>query len=277
MKATIFDIQRNSFVDGPGIRTTVFFKGCNLKCKWCHNPESQSARAQMMFYKNKCTGCGKCMEVCPNKLEKCDFCGKCTYLCPNDARKLCGMEYSVDEVLKEVMKDKVFFDASDGGVTFSGGECMLRIDFLTEILKKCKENKIHTAVDTAGNVPWECFEGIIPHTDLFLYDIKCFSESLHISGTGVSNKLILENLKKLSGNFDGDIIIRVPVISGFNADMDEMKKISEFVESLKIKEVELLPYHKMGEHKYEALNMNITPYDVLQDDKISIYKKIFFV
>ena len=277
MKATIFDIQRNSFVDGPGIRTTVFFKGCNLKCKWCHNPESQSARAQMMFYKNKCTGCGKCMEVCPNKLEKCDFCGKCTYLCPNDARKLCGMEYSVDEVLKEVMKDKVFFDASDGGVTFSGGECMLRIDFLTEILKKCKENKIHTAVDTAGNVPWEYFERIIPHTDLFLYDIKCFSESLHISGTGVSNKLILENLKKLSGNFDGDIIIRVPVISGFNADMDEMKKISEFVESLKIKEVELLPYHKMGEHKYEALNMNITPYDVLQDDKISIYKKIFFV
>ena len=155
MKAMIFDIQRNSFVDGPGIRTTVFFKGCNLKCKWCHNPESQSAKRQMMFYADKCTGCGKCKEVCPNGLKSCGFCGKCELYCPNDARKICGREYTVDEVFAEIVKDKSFYDNSGGGATFSGGECMLQPDFLCEILKKCKENGIHTAVDTAGNVPWE--------------------------------------------------------------------------------------------------------------------------
>ena len=152
MKATIFDIQRNSYVDGPGIRTTVFFKGCNLHCSWCHNPESQSALPQMMFYKNKCTGCGKCKEKCPNHLESCELCGKCTLYCPHDAREICGKEYTVDEVMREILKDKVFYENSGGGVTFSGGECMLQIDFLEEILKECKKNGIHTAVDTAGHV-----------------------------------------------------------------------------------------------------------------------------
>ena len=193
MKAVIFDIQRNSFVDGPGIRTTVFFKGCNMRCKWCHNPESQSAQKQMMYYKDKCTGCGKCAKVCPNQLKKCDFCGKCELYCPADARKICGKEYSADEVFNEIAKDKTFYENSGGGATFSGGECMLQIGFLCEILKKCKENGIHTAVDTAGNVPWEYFEKILPYTDIFLYDVKAFSEDLHKRGTGVSNKLILEN------------------------------------------------------------------------------------
>ena len=164
----IFDIQRDSFVDGPGIRTTVFFKGCNLHCAWCHNPESQSAKPQMMFYKNKCTGCGKCREKCPHNLESCDLCGKCTVYCPHDAREICGKEYTVDEVLREIRKDKTFYKTSGGGVTFSGGECMLQIEFLTKILKACKENGIHTAVDTAGHVPFEFFERIIPYTDLFL-------------------------------------------------------------------------------------------------------------
>ena len=137
MNAIIFDIERNSYVDGPGIRTTVFFKGCNLHCAWCHNPESQSAKPQMLFYKNKCTGCGKC-----------------TLYCPHDAREICGREYTVDAVLREILKDKSFYEASGGGVTFSGGECMLQIDFLVEILKVCKENGIHTAEDTAGHVPY---------------------------------------------------------------------------------------------------------------------------
>ena len=122
MKATIFDIERNSFVDGPGIRSTVFFKGCNLRCKWCHNPESQLPKKQMMFYKDKCNGCGKCAKVCKNHLEKCDFCGRCELFCPQDARKVCGKEYTVDEVFSEVIKDKAFYDNSGGGVTFSGGE-----------------------------------------------------------------------------------------------------------------------------------------------------------
>lgn len=274
MKATIFDIERNSFVDGPGIRTTVFFKGCNLRCKWCHNPESQSAKKQMMFYKSKCTGCGKCKEVCPNKLEKCDFCGKCELFCLQDARIVCGKDYTVDEVFSEVIKDKSFYENSGGGVTFSGGECMLQIDFLLEILKKCKENGIHTAVDTAGNVPWSSFEKIMPYTDLFLYDVKCLSQQLHIEGTGVSNKLLLENLKKLSACFDGDIIIRVPVICGFNADEAEIRSIGEFLKTLKVKKTELLPYHKMGEHKYDALGIACEKYTVPSEEDMAVYIKI---
>ena len=160
MKATIFDIQRNSYVDGSGIRTTVFFKGCNLKCKWCHNTESQSFEKEVMFYGDKCMGCGRC---CNLTVEDENF------ICFNDAKEICGREYTADEVLKEILKDKSFFENSGGGVTFSGGECMLQIDFLSEILKKCKENSIHTAVDTAGCVPWENFERVIPCTDLFLY------------------------------------------------------------------------------------------------------------
>ena len=160
MKGNIFDISRASLVDGPGIRTTVFFKGCNLRCAWCHNPESQSARAQMLVYQNKCTGCGKCKEKCPHDLESCNLCGKCALYCPHDAREICGKEYTVDEVLKEILKDKTFYDNSGGGVTFSGGECMLQIDFLEELLKACKQNGIHTAVDTAGHVPFDYFERI---------------------------------------------------------------------------------------------------------------------
>ena len=165
--ATIFDIQRSSYVDGPGIRTTVFFKGCNLHCAWCHNPESQSPTPQMLFYRSKCTGCGKCREKCPNALEKCELCGNCTIYCPHDAREICGEEYTVDGVLKEILKDKVLYENSGGGVTFSGGECMLQIDFLTGILKACKENGIHTAVDTAGHVPYERFEQILPSKPAF--------------------------------------------------------------------------------------------------------------
>ena len=198
MKATIFDIQRGSFVDGDGIRTTVFFKGCNLKCKWCHNPEGISPKIEKLFYKDKCTSCKKCDEVCINKKKSCTLCGKCALYCPNDAIEICGKNYTENEILDIILKDKSYYDTSNGGVTFSGGECMLQIDFLTEILKLCKENGINTAVDTAGNVPYEYFEKILPYTDTFLYDVKCITEDLHKQFTGVSNGLILSNLKKLA-------------------------------------------------------------------------------
>ena len=252
-KAIFFDIQRNSFVDGPGIRTTVFFKGCNLKCAWCHNPESQSAKPQMMFYKDKCTGCGKCKSVCPYHLEQCELCGKCTLYCPADARMLCGKEHTVDEVLKEVLKDKAFYETSGGGVTFSGGECMLQIDFLAEILKKCKENGIHTAVDTAGHIPFESFEKILPYTDLFLYDIKIFDSQKHKQYVGVSNELILENLKKLFER-KAKLWIRIPIIPDVNDSIEEIQKIKDFLKTIGTPEkIELLPYHAMGENKYRAI------------------------
>ena len=273
MKAFIFDIERGSFVDGPGIRTTVFFKGCNLQCKWCHNPESQSKNKQILFYRDKCTGCGKCKSVCPYAFEKCDFCGKCALYCPQDVRKICGKEYTVEEVLSEILKDKEYYGNS-GGVTFSGGECMLQIDFLKAILEKCKENGVHTAVDTAGNVSWEYFEKILPHTDLFLYDVKCFSEDLHKDGTGVSNRLILENLQKLSEN-KAEIIIRIPVIPEFNGNLCEMQKIANLLNGLKISKVELLPYHAMGEHKWFAIGKDPEHFTVPNSTDVDDFKKLF--
>ena len=241
--ALLFDIQRASFVDGPGIRTTVFFKGCNLRCAWCHNPESQSAKKEMLFYKNRCTGCGKCKEKCPNSLEKCDFCGKCALFCPHDAREICGREYTLDEVLREVIKDKAIYENSGGGVTFSGGECMLQIDFLEEILKRCKEEGIHTAVDTAGHVPPEYFERIIPYTDLFLYDVKISDTEKHKKYVGVGNELILSNLDRVLSR-DCRVIVRTPVIVGINDSEEEIKAITKI--AARAEKIELLPYTALG-------------------------------
>lgn len=259
MKATIFDIQRNSYVDGPGIRTTVFFKGCGMRCKWCHSPESRSFEKQILFYRDKCRGCGRCENLTVNDAD---------FVCYNGAKEICGREYTVDEVLDTVLSDKVFYESSGGGVTFSGGECMMQIDFLEEILRRCKESGIHTAVDTAGGVEWASFERIIPYTDLFLYDMKCFSESLHAEGTGVSNKTILENLSKLSESKNCEIIIRIPVVPGFNTDEDEMLKMSRFIKTIRHKSVELLPYHNMGKFKYSALGEEFIEYQTPSPDDL---------
>lgn len=263
MKATIFDIQRNSYVDGPGIRTTVFFKGCNLRCKWCHNPESHKTEKEILFYKNKCTGCGRCKDLTADNEH---------FLCFNDAKEICGKEYTVDEVFTEVLKDKPFYETSGGGVTFSGGECMLQIDFLCEILKKCKENGIHTAVDTAGNVPFEYFEKIMPYTDLFLYDIKSMNDEIHKEYTGVTNVLILENLSKLL-KINFPVWVRIPVIAGVNDTEEEIKKIKAFLnENGKCEKTELLPYHTMGEHKWEALGKKACKFEEISKEKIEKLK-----
>lgn len=264
-KATIFDIQRNSYVDGPGIRTTVFFKGCNLRCRWCHNPESQVAAPQILFYKDKCTHCGRCVGI---TAENTDF------LCFNDAKEICGKDYTVDEVLSILLKDKAFYDNSDGGVTFSGGECMLQIDFLCEILEKCKQAQIHTAVDTAGNVPWACFEKILPYTDLLLYDIKLFDNDLHTKYTGFGNQTILENVKKLF-EAGAKVYIRIPIIGGVNDNANEMQLIRRFLQPYHPVKIELLPYHTMGEHKYNALNMEQHTFTVPDGDTMKELNSIF--
>ena len=229
----------------------------------------------MMFYKNKCTGCGKCREKCPNALEKCELCGKCTIYCPHDAREICGKEYTVDEVLKEILKDKTFYDNSGGGVTFSGGECMLQIDFLAELLKRCKENGIHTAVDTAGHVPFEFFERIIPYTDLFLYDVKCFDSDKHRQYTGVENQLILKNLKSLLAK-STPVWIRIPIIPTVNDTEEELQRIKEYLSSCSTPEkIELLPYHAMGEHKYAAIGKEAQIFSTPSEEKMMRLKKIF--
>ena len=275
LKATIFDIERSSFVDGPGIRTTVFFKGCNLRCQWCHNPESQSSKKEMLFYKNKCTDCGKCREKCPHSFAECTFCGECTLFCPQNARVICGREYTVEEVFREIEKDKPFYASTGGGVTFSGGECMLQIEFLSEILNKCHVNGIHTAVDTAGCVPQESFEKIMPNTDIFLYDIKCFDNEKHKQYTGVGNQLILENLKKLLA-LKKRVWVRIPVIPSVNDTEGEMLLIRKFLENSGYPEkVELLPYHTMGENKYEAMGGSSVAFSVPEEGVIEKLKKIF--
>lgn len=249
-RAMIFDIQRTSFVDGPGIRTTVFFKGCNLRCAWCHNPEGISAQRQMMFFKDKCTACGRCSQECGNK--DCVLCGRCTETCPVNARKICGDEYDVPTLLRIVNADKPFYDNSGGGVTCSGGECMLQIDFLAEFLRGCAEMDIHTAVDTAGHVPFDYFERILPFTDLFLYDIKALNSDLHKALTGVENRLILANLEKLIGLCPDKLLVRVPVIPGAND--GEMDGITAYLKERGIR-TEFLPYHALGINKAAALLM----------------------
>ena len=258
----IFDIQHFSIGDGPGIRTTVFFKGCNLKCRWCQNPESQSLNKEIMFYEDKCVCCGRCENISQNDTN---------FVCLNGARELCGREHTLNQVMKEIMDDLPFYETS-GGVTFSGGECMLQIDFLCEILKKCMENGIHTSVDTAGNVPWEYFERIIPYTDLFLYDIKAMNEEVHKLYTGVTNNLILENLAKLLKS-DVDVWVRVPVVTGVNDTEEEMKNIRDFFDKNGYPEkIELLSYHALGENKYTAIKKPFVRFDVPTKETIENLK-----
>ena len=253
LTATIFDIQRSSFVDGPGIRTAVFFKGCNLRCAWCHNPEGQAQEAEWMLYPHKCVGCGNCATV---DLRDEDF------VCRHGGREICGRMYTVDGILREIMKDARFYEASGGGVTLSGGECLLQIDFAEALLKACKENGIHTAVDTAGHVPYESIARISPYTDLFLYDVKCMDREKHKLYTGVDNGLILENLRRLL-TVGASVWVRVPLIPTVNDTEEELRAIKAFLNACgKPERIELLPYHAMGEHKYAAIGKEAVTFPI---------------
>jgi len=273
--AFVFDIQRSSFVDGPGMRTTIFFKGCNLSCEWCHNPEGINCKKQLLFYKEKCTSCGACKNVCENNFNNCIACGKCAKVCLNEARVVCGKEYTISELINEILKDKLFYETTGGGVTFSGGECMLQVEVLKELLIAVKKENIHTAVDTAGNVPFASFEKIIEFTDLFLYDLKFISKDLHKKYTGVDNSLILENLKKII-ELGKEVLIRIPIVCNVNDSFNEIKKIKNFLDSINFTgKVELLPYHKMGENKTLALGKTPKQFFSPSKENIELLKNIF--
>lgn len=266
MKTRIFDIQRGSFVDGPGIRTIIFFQGCNLRCEWCHNPESWEAKTRLMVFGNRCTHCGACAQVCPahaispegvTDRSICVLCGACVEACPNNARSLCGRQAETSELVQIALKDRDYYQKSGGGVTVSGGECMLQIDALEALLAMLHENGVDTAVDTAGNVPWTFFERILPLTDHFLYDLKALTPERHLALTGVGNDLILSNYRRLLQTCAQKVIVRVPVIPGANDTGDEMEKICAFLNQYPPAKTEFMPYHRLGEGKNAALGQSV--------------------
>ncbi len=265
MQGTIFNIQRFSIHDGPGVRTTVFFKGCNLRCLWCHNPEAAGREPEVEFFPDKCIACGACVEVCPEDAQElignrrvyyrdlCRRCFQCIEECFSGALLKTGKEVDTSQVIAEIERDREYYRFSNGGVTFSGGEPLLQKDFLKSLLIECRLRGIHSAVDTAGNVAWEILEEIVPLTDLFLYDVKGYDEEVHRSATGAGNRRILENLKRLS-EAGSQVWIRIPVIPGINASPEEMTRIADFLAPLGgIRWVELLPFHTLGAEKYASL------------------------
>jgi len=272
-KGLIFNIQRFSVNDGPGIRTTVFLKGCPLHCRWCHNPESISPTKEIMLREDRCLRCGDCVAFCKHQVirkkdgryvtdrKSCERCGECVEQCYADAREVVGREVTVSEILPELLKDAVFYDESGGGVSLSGGEPLLQHEFALALLQNCKTKGLHTVVDTTGFTSPAILQRISPFIDLFLYDLKTLDDHKHSEFTGVSNQIILENLDRLV-RWEKEVIIRIPIIPAFNNDVESIRKIGTFLESLGIiREIQLLPYHKSGVEKYQRLGTDYQMHD----------------
>lgn len=265
MKGRIFQIQRFSIQDGPGIRTTVFLKGCPLHCLWCHNPESRSPQRQLFFSPAQCIGCGACFERCPQQAHKmeggahvlvrtaCVVCGACTEHCYTGALEMIGRDASVEEVIAEVLKDRPFYETSGGGMTLSGGEPLAQFEFSRALLAAARENGLHTCVETSGFAPFERLAELRPLVDLFYFDCKETDFTRHLEYTGVERATIVENLVRLDA-LGAVTVLRCPIIPGLNAREDHFRAIAALANSLQhVKEVQLLPYHPLGRSKLERL------------------------
>ena len=267
---SVTNIQKYSIHDGDGIRTTVFFKGCHLRCQWCHNPETQSFEKELQVDIPKCTGCGRCAAVCPEAAitispegksvtdrEKCVICGRCESACLGNYRTVVGRDYSVSELVKICMQDLMFYEESGGGVTLSGGEVMaMDTDYIQRLVKKLHREGVDIAIDTCGQAPYSNYEAIFPYVDTWLYDIKVMDDEKHRKYMGMGNKLILENLTQLAAA-GAKIYIRIPVVKEVNGDTESMAEIISFLRANDIRplQVNLLPYHSTGSHKYGKLGM----------------------
>ena len=265
VQGTIFDIKRFAVHDGPGIRTTVFLKGCPLHCLWCHNPEGISRQLQLIFTPQRCIGCGNCLEVCPQKVhqlvdgqhliqwERCQACGTCVEGCYAGALELAGREVTVEEVMEEVMRDRAFYEASGGGMTLSGGEPLAQYHFTQALLQAARAEGVHTALDTSGFAPWGQLEALLPDVDLVLYDLKHMDSERHVALTGVPNEGILDNLRRLDGAGQR-IWVRIPLIPGYNDEEPNYHALGQFLSGLRhIERIEILRYHRLAESKYERL------------------------
>ena len=275
VSAPVFDIQTMCIHDGPGIRTTVFVKGCPLNCLWCANPESKKAYPQLMSYKSKCTGCGACVDRCSNEAitigisdgkalavtdrSKCTNCGQCLSICLNDAREIIGEETTVAAALKEVLKDKIFYDGSGGGMTISGGEPLIHPDFCCELLSACRQKGVHTAIETSVFAETDVIDRVFEYVDLGLLDIKHMDSDIHKKLTGVPNEKILENIQHIYHDLKVPVIIRVPVIPGFNNETGNICAIADFTVTKLGQDVSvhLMPYHRLGESKNESLGKDM--------------------
>lgn len=285
MTGRVFNIQRFSVHDGPGIRTTIFFKGCNLRCRWCHNPESYRKEAEMQYFLEKCVGCGECMAVCFHGVriengkrvgtENCVLCRDCEDACMTGALKFAGEEYTVEQLVKVAGRDMDYYTSSGGGVTVSGGEPLLQYEFIGELLAELKQAGISTALDTAGNVDFERFAHVLPHTDLVLLDLKIMDDERHRQYTGVSNKKILENARKLM-EMGQRMHIRVPVMVGVNDHMENALALRNFIEGYdNIEEVRFLPYHNMGLAKAASVNTEMQEFQAPSEERMKEIRTLF--
>lgn len=290
----VFDIKRYAINDGPGIRITIFMKGCPLSCVWCHNPEGISVRKEKLYTKKKCIGCQSCVEACPENALKltpdgivcdenlCKLCGKCVEVCPTKALEMSGTEYTVDYLMGEILKETAFMDQSSGGVTFCGGEPLMHPEMLLELLQRCGEEGIHRVVDTTLYAKPETVNKVMANSELFLVDLKHMDSEKHRYYCGIPNERILSNLKMIS-EAGADFFIRIPLIEGVNADEENIRRSAEFLSSIswQRKIVNLLPYHDIGKNKHEKLRTiynrgNITmspPSEEVQQQTIALFKE----
>ncbi|MCR4908446.1 MAG: glycyl-radical enzyme activating protein [Lachnospiraceae bacterium] len=284
-------LQKYSIHDGEGIRTTLFWKGCPLSCAWCHNPETRKVQPELMDNPEKCTGCASCVSACPagavylsegraaTDRDKCLVCGKCVNACPEAIREIAGTKAEPEDLLKELLKDRMFYEESGGGVTFSGGEVLSgELEDKLKLAEALKENGISLFIDTCGFAPWEKLKAFLPFADAFLYDIKMMDEEKHQKYTGAGNRLILDNLERLSAE-KTRLFIRIPVISGVNADEEEMNHIAEYLFRKKIRpeKIHLIPYHTMGASKYSRLSLSYdgASFSTPQEEELERFRSCF--
>lgn len=288
LEAMVFNIQSFSLHDGPGIRTTVFFKGCPLRCLWCHNPESHQRVPELLFYDGKCTGCGACAKACPygaviardgkavTDRNLCQGCGQCVTACPEQAREISGKWMSQEEIMAAIRRDRIFYDSSGGGVTFSGGEPLVWTEMLTRLAKQCRCEGMHTAIETSGYGLKEQVLKTLENIDLVFFDLKAMDGRLHTQLTGVPNDRILENARGICHILKKKMVIRIPVIPGYNDDEENIRQTAAFIkESLSPKvSVQLMPYHNLGTAKAQRLGWNHKKPDTIPLPKPELLEKI---